>query len=188
MKVKKLNKKVLKSMIILTIGTLIFFYIAKIFFPEWFILQISLPNLVKIGKIIDNNWILHEICAIITSFITYFLYICSIKHKWFINWKELIIIVCCITINHLTYEFDTDISSILSICSFLIIPLFDLKNSKLKSICLVFSIHLLSQCLAIKIRNLPFLLTNVNYISIFLMGLESYFWLLLFYFYNNLYT
>ena len=93
-------------------------------------------------------------------------------------------VVVTIAITQALYDYNSTLASGISIISMIAIPA--ISNAKLKDIATVFSIHYLSQLLSTLIRGLPFLLTNINYATILLMGLECYFWLLLFYLYFNL--
>lgn len=54
-----------------------------------------------------------------------------------------------------------------------------------KTSIIVFGTHTIAQALSIKVRGLVFLLTDINYATIFLMMFDGFFWLLLFYFYFN---
>ena len=98
--------------------------------------------------------------------------------------QEILITFIVIITTHIIYEFDVVVSSCLSVISMILIPLY--FKSKYSDVAIVFSIHYLSQSLSISIRSLPSLLTNVNFITMFLMTIECYFWLLLFYLYFNL--
>lgn len=180
-----MNKKVLKTMIALVVIFLCALYVLKIFFPEEFVMVIENEQLIKIGEYVDNNLWLHIILACITSFITYWLYLCAVTHKWYLNWKEILMVLSVIAITQTLYSFDEtiDLASGISIISMLILPIFSKAN--LKDVAIVFSIHYMAQLLSTLIRGLPLLLTNVNYATIFLMTIECYFWLLLFYLYFN---
>lgn len=181
-----MNKKVLKTMIALVVIFLCALYVLKIFFPEEFVMVIENEQLIKIGEYVDNNLWLHIILACITSFITYWLYLCAVTHKWYLNWKEILMVLGVIAITQTLYSFDetVDLASGISIISMLILPVFSKAN--LKDVAIVFSIHYMAQLLSTLIRGLPLLLTNVNYATIFLMTIECYFWLLLFYLYFNI--
>lgn len=178
-----MNKKVFVTMLILCISFLVGLYILKIFFPQDFVMVIENENLIKIGNFIDNNIWLRYICAGITAFTTYWLFMCACKKKLYLNWKEILIVISFIVVIRLIGLIDNNIAMHLSICSFFLIPLickFDLKVSVI-----IYCFHGLAQILSLQIRNLPIYLTNTNYITILLLGLECYFWLFLFYIIYN---
>jgi len=178
-----MNKKVIKVMIGLVVVFLLSCYILKIFFPEQFVMVIQSKAITTVGHYVDNNLWLHIILACITSFLTYFLYTCAVTHKWCINWKELIAILVFVGAVQGLYELDSTLASGISLIAFLIIPA--ISGANIRDVAIVFSVHSIAQILSTLIRNLPFLLTDVNYATIFLMMIEGYFWLLLFYFYFN---
>ena len=180
-----MNKKVLKTMLALVMIFLCAFYVLKIFFPEQFIMVIENKHLVMIGEYVDANLWLHIILACITSFITYWFYLCAVTRKWRLNWKELVAVLITIAVTQTLYSFDATytLASGISIVAMLVLPL--IGHAKLKDVAVVFSIHYIAQLLSTLIRGLPALLTNVNYATIFLMTMECYFWLLLCYLYFN---
>ena len=179
-----MNKKALKVMIVLVIAFLLALYVLKIFFPQEFVMVVENDKLVSIGHYVDNHLWLHIILGIITSFITYWLYIGAVTRKWCLNWKELIcVIIACILTQLFYYFIDANIGSYISIFAMILIPI--ISNATLKDVGTVFTIHSMSQLVSMSIRGLGNLLVDTNYITIFLMTLECYFWLLLFYFYYN---
>lgn len=178
-----MNKKVLKVMIVLVVIFLLALYVLKIFFPQEFVMVVENDKLVMIGDYIDNHLWLYILISVITNFITYWLYLCAVTGKWRLNWKEIIAVCATIALIQCLYEYDEALASGISIVSMILLPLID--KAKLKNVAIVFSINNIAQILSTSIRNLPFLLLNVNFITIFLMTLECYFWLLLFYFYFN---
>lgn len=179
-----MRKKVIRTMIILVIAFLISFYFIKIFFPKWFVLQVENERLIRIGNYIDKHLWLYELCSIITSFVTYFLYLGAVKSKLLLNWKEIVSIFIAITITHLFYWFDNCSYTTISIVSFLILPLLDKQDNK-KEILFTLSTHLICQMLSLRIRNITAILNTFNYLTLFVMTMESYFWLLLLYLYFN---
>lgn len=170
-------------MIVLVITFLLGLYVLKFFMPEQFVMAIENERLVMVGNFIDNNWWLYEILAIITSFLTYWIYLGAVLHKFVLNWKNIIAVLITIAIVHILYEFDKALSSGITIISMLILPL--IFKASLREVTIVFSVHYLAQLLSTLIRGLPLFLTNVNYVTVLLMTCECYFWLLLFYFYYN---
>lgn len=178
-----MNKKVFRVMIGLVVVFLLTCYILKIFFPEQFVMVIQNRVAIQIGDYIDTHKWLEVIVSAITSFLTYFLYICAVNERWCINWKELIAILITIGLIQGFYELDTSLSSGISLIAFFIIPA--ISKAKLVNVATVFSVHYVSQLLSTLIRGLPLLLTHINSIIILSMTFECYFWLLLFYFYFN---
>ena len=178
-----MNKRVLKIMLALVVTFLSAIYVLKIFLPEQFIFIIENKQLISIGEYIDNNPWLYEIIAIVTTFLTYWLYLGAVLKKWVLGWKEIIAVTVTIAITHVVYEFDQNLYSALSIIAMFVLPL--IFKAELKPTVITFSVHYLSQTLSLAIRSIPTLLTNVNFLSLFLLTFEGYLWLLLFYLYYN---
>ena len=86
-----MNKKVWTAMLVLTVVFLCFLYIAKIFFPQDFVMCIENERLVQIGNFIDNHRLIYYIFCAITSFITYYLYCGACCKKLKFNVKEIFI-------------------------------------------------------------------------------------------------
>lgn len=80
-----MNKKVLRVMIILVAVFLVALYVIKIFFPEQFAMSIENQVLINAGDYVDANVWLSKICSAITTFITFFLFICAVTGKWLPN-------------------------------------------------------------------------------------------------------
>lgn len=174
-----MNKKVYISMLVLTISFLVGLYVLKIFFPNVFIINIQNGNIVLIGNYIDNHkWAYYSLGAI-TSFATYFLYLCAVCKKWCLNLKECLIVFVTILISICLSFINIQIVTIFSYVSFIILPFF--LNSNLKEVAIVFSTHISAQYLSLTIRSLPLYLVDVNSLIMNIIGFESYFWLLLFY-------
>lgn len=176
-----MNKKVFISMLVLTISFLVGMYVLKIFFPQEFMMNIQNENLIKIGTFIDNHMWLRYICAGITSFITYWLYCCACSRRLHLKWYECLYIIGTIVIIRLCGLYvDATLRTAISYASFLFLPAL-IKGSDIKVCGVVYSIHMLAQALSLGIRNLPIYLQNSNYITVLLMTIECYFWLLLCY-------
>lgn len=173
------NKKIYVSMLVLSISFLVAMYVLKIFFPQEFMLAIQNERIIIVGEFIDSHTWLRYLCAAVTSFITYALYCCACCHRLKLKWYEYAYIIITIVLIRVVSFYDTNISSILSWTSFAFLPA--LMKGDMGTTGLVFTVHSLAQGLSIGIRNLPMYLVSVNYASVFLIGIESYLWLVLFY-------
>lgn len=174
-----MNKKVFISMLILSIVFLVGLYVAKIFFPQEFMMSIQNERIIMIGEFIDSHEWLYYVCCGLTSFVTYWLYCCACSGRLWLKWYEILEIVIVIVLCRVLNSYDTNLATIISWISFVFLPA--LMGGELKRCAVVFTTHSISQGLSIKIRSLPMYLTNVNFATGILMTLECYFWLLLFY-------
>lgn len=171
-------------MLVLVVAFLGAMYVGKILFPQDFVMLIENERLVAIGRFIDNHPLIYYICCIATSFITYWLYCCAVSHRKFLNWKECLLIAICLVVNRLISFVDESIATHISIALFFILP--TITKGNLKDCAIVYSVHGLSQALALSIREFPMYFTNdLTFVSGLLMTLDCYLWLVLFYMLNN---
>ena len=174
-----MNKKVFISMLVLTISFLVSLYVLKIFFPQEFMMGIQNKNLIKIGAFIDEHKWLGHICTLVPAFITYWLFMYACKGGLYLNWKEIIVILISIIVIRAIGYYDYNLRTHISICSFFVIPL--IFKHDLGKATIVYGIHGLAQVLSLTIRSLPMYLININFMTSFMMTIECYLWLILFY-------
>lgn len=178
-----MNKKVWTAMLVLTVVFLCFLYIAKIFFPQDFVMCIENERLIQIGNFIDGHRLIYYIFCGITAFVTYYLYCCACCHKKKLNTKECLLIILSIIIVRLVSFYDNNMWSHFSISSFILLPI--LMKGDFKTTGIVYFTHGISQMLSLSIRDLPMYLSTNNAITILLLSIDMYFWLLLMYFVFN---
>lgn len=179
-------RKILKTMIGLVICFLIALYVIKIFFPNQLIMVIENDAILNIGNCIDSSLWLQMVIGTITSFLTFWLYLCAISRKWYLDWLESIIVLLFVVGCQFLYNFDALIASAINTIAFIVFPCFIKPAATLRTTAIVFSIHSLAQVLSTRIRAFPELLECVNSVMVLVMTIECYFWLLLFYLYFNL--
>lgn len=180
-----MNRKVFKVMIALVVIFLTGLYVLKIFMPEQFVLSVENEIIITIGTYIDNNAWAYYLFGILTSFITYWLYLCAVCRRWYLKWYEILTVLVVIGATLGLSVVDVNLYTALSYSSFIFLPLLFDKNVRLRDIVIVFTIHIFSQALSLSIRDLEVYMTNVNSLTVCMLGIESYFWLLLFYIYFN---
>ena len=180
-----MNKKVFTSMLILTISFLVSLYVLKIFFPQEFVMSVSNDKLVMVGNFIDSHKILSFIIGILMGCIFDYLYFGAVCRKIKLGFKLItIILIYNITYNGL-YTFlpvqilveHSSLFIVASTCYMIMIPMFFTKE--LLPLGITYCINSISQLLSLGIRNLSMLLTTANFITMFLMTIETYLWLVL---------
>lgn len=174
-----MNRKVFKAMIALVVIFLACLYVLKIFMPEQFVLSIEVKVIVDIGNYIDTHAWADYLFGIMTSFITYWLYLCAVCRRWYLKWYECLIILAVIGVSIGLTFIDVNLYSAFSVITFVVLPL--LFKSDLKSVGICFSIHSLSQVLTLSIRNLPMYMNAYDTLSLTLITMDCFVWLLLFY-------
>ena len=178
-----MNKKVIKTLIILVGVYLATWYVLKFFFPEEFVLHISNPNLIKVGNFIDNHIVLNYLCGFISSFLSYYLYLGAVCKQTKLDKCQILSIVVVIIISLVITHFKFGILQYYGILAMIILPSLYKANSR--TVAIVFSTNLICQYLSLSIRNISSMIMYMNSVIAFLMSLESYAWLLLFYLYFN---
>lgn len=178
-----MNKKVFISMLTLCVVFLVGLYIAKIFFPQEFVMAVSNNAIIKIGNIIDKNKVVHYIYHILISILTYSLYLCAIQHKLFLNWKELLVILAVIGGNIGISFYDKTFSTYYGIIAMVILP--RLFKGDMQYMPIVFCVHSMSQLLSLKIRDLPMYMVQSNSIMFLVLTIDMYLWLALLYIIGN---
>lgn len=178
-----MNRKVFVSMLALCVSFLAGCYFLKIFFPQEFVMAIENQKIISIGNFIDSHKWCYYLCCTITAFITYWFYVCACcEIKCLKVWQSIVIIIA-ILFSFVLNEINPNIAMYYSFAVMIILPAS--FKGKLTNVSVVFTIHLLAQYLSLNIRNFPLLLSNINYAIYFLMGIESYLWLALFYIIYN---
>lgn len=166
-------------MLILSICLLCGMYVAKIFFPEEFVFVIENEKIVAIGNYIDNHAWAYYLLGICTSFLTYWLYLCAVCRKLYLNVIECVMVLIAIGISIGTSFLNNNICAHWNIAAMLLLPM--IMKGKLKEVAIVYSVHGLAQVLSLEIRSLPMYIQYSNTLCFTLLTFECYFWILLFY-------
>lgn len=178
------NKKLYISMIVLIIAFLIAMYVLKLFFPQEFVMFIENERIIAIGDYVDNHKWLYYICCGITSFITYWFYLCAVSHRLYLKWYECLYVLIAIIGIRAISLFDNTLATGLTCSMFLILPA--ITKGDIKTNAIVYSTHAMAQCLSLRIRELPIYLENINFLTSILMTFECYLWLMLLYIIFNI--
>lgn len=175
-----MNKKVLRVSIF-TIGVLLFvLYIFKWIFTKEYALVIQNDKFIAFGNFVDAHHWLRVVLSVITSFVIYWLFLCASLHKWRLNWRECLYVLGAIILCRVFSYIDVNVSTNLSYVVFPILLI--LCKADMKYGAIIYSFHIMAQALSLSVRGLLNYLFAVNYITILFLGIESYLWLLLFYF------
>ena len=178
-----MNRKVIKTMLFLVIFELLAWYILKIFMPSEFMLIVNNERLIEAGQYVDTHIWLKVICIYVTAFITYFLYLCAVCKKKKLTAIESFIVLIAISISIAIEYCLPEFITIYNIITMFGLPL--IFKAEFKTTYIVFIVHGLAQILSMNIRGIPITEINFNYLTLFMLMIDGYFWLLLFYFYYN---
>ena len=180
-----MNKKVLKTMIALVVIFLVALYVLKIFFPQEFVMAIETKGLVKIGQFVDSHIWAHIIVGTVIGIIFDYLYFGAVCQRLRLNWILMVVIVLYNTAYSLfVYLAPVNIvmeaSNILvciSVVYMILLPILFSRN--LLPLSITYCINYVSQTLSLEIRNIGLLMLNATSITMILMSIECYFWMLL---------
>lgn len=178
-----MNKSVLRTAIVIIVMMLFAEYILKLFIPEEFVLIINNPNLIKVGTYINNNLFLYYIVSSFFSYITYYLFTCACGRTKYLNLKLSLSIVPTIIVAHVVAYYVPTMSAQFLVCTMIVFAY--LNKSNLKDFMLVFCVHTIAQSLSLEIRNLSFYVVSLDVLTCFMLTLECYLWLILFYVLNS---
>lgn len=88
-----MNIKIAKTLLTLSIIYIVGFYVIKFIFPDFLLLQITDQNILSLGRFIESNEIFLRIYYCLSTFLTFYLFVCASRGNFKLNWKELIYLV-----------------------------------------------------------------------------------------------
>lgn len=180
-----MNKKVLQTTIYLLWLFLLAFAIVKLFFGEWFSVQITNQKIIAIGNFIDQNKWLKFTVDCFVSVLTAHFYICACVQKWALKWWQYLIVVGCSVGINLLYFWNENIATEFNLIMMIALPF--LWHAPYFAFVLVFIAHYAGQLAILFIRSEPLYLIDTNYATQFLLLFDMYIWLALYYTYSNKY-
>ena len=180
-----MNKKVFVSMLILCIVFLTGLYIAKIFFPNEFVIVVQNQILVKIGDFVDKHLWISYIVGVLLGCLFDYVYFGAVCRKYRLDWKLIAILVGYNLVYQGVYTFTPkellaehiQIMVALSVVYMIFVPMF--FTIELKPLAITYSVNYASQSTSLYIRGLSTLLTTANFLTMLLMTAETYLWLVL---------
>ena len=171
-----MNKKIAKTLLTLCILYIVAFYIMKFIFPDFLLLQITDVNVINFGKFVESWTGYTHIYYVLSTFLTFYLFVCASRGKFKINWKEFLLILIATVINRLITELYPDLMVHTSTSLMFLLALF--CKGKKEYFIPAFVIHgYLSQFL-FSIRGFETIINQINIASGFVLSVECYVWLL----------
>lgn len=174
-----MNKKTYIAALILTVAFLCAQLILKYLFPEYFVLIIETPGLIKVGNFITNTPILYLLCMTLLGAVSDYLFFGAVSqtiklHKivWVVILIYNILLASAYTfIPEILMQYSYVITSI-SLCYLFIVA--GCITNKLRPLAITFTATNVVQILVLLIRNASVLLTEMNIICTTLISLEGY--------------
>lgn len=170
---------------------LVFFYIAKLFFPQWIIGVAETPRLIEIGNYIDNSIPLTLLTNELIGLIFGYIYFCACLQVPKLDRKGFIIFLTFVTALVLSPLIDFTFYTIFNYVNILFTPLLIALVSKrfnykiVMSTVICFIVDIGTQLLSIQIRDLTQMVHNINTATMLVLCIDGYIWRILLYFYFN---
>lgn len=190
MKVKRFNN--LWSMGLIICGALlVFFYVAKLFFPQFIVGIAEVPSIVAFGKFVDSHWWAILLFNIVTTFTIGYIYCCACCRTKKLTTKQLITFIAFsvvgITISYLLPSLYSPYSyTILIFVPFVLSKLENNLNADTyTSTAICFSIDIMAQALSLEIRNIILMTKCVNSATLIILLIDAWIWRVLLYLYFN---
>ena len=179
-----MNKRIAKTLLVLCIAYMIGYYVLKFIFPEKLILVVTDENIIKLGKFVDSNKIYKYSLNIISSFITFLLFVFASTGRYRLKWQEYLYIIIGTIICFLCALYIPTLYTHTSISIMFLLAL--LCKGKMLYTVSSFVIHgYLSQFL-FSIRGFETILQYYNLVSGIILMTECYVWLIILALFFNL--
>ena len=180
-----MNKRVLLVAICCAMGMLLSVYIGKLFFPSWIIGIATTPQILAVGKFIDANWIVNDVCCFIINIITLTLLSCAIAGKWHPNLWQFGIITAVAFLTVTTSYLEVPIARAINLTSPLLCAWAINPNSRIKNIVIVLGVNYFTQALTLSIRGIGDSAAIYNFASLLIILIDCYISIVLLYLYFN---
>lgn len=159
--------------------------VLKLFFPEAFALSISNPRILLIGAWFDAHIWAVQGFLFLTSYLTYFIYLCSCKQVWNLTTKEHIVLFSTVSFLCVVRFLSPDIGLTADTVAMILLPC--IFKAGYTQFVTVFVLHYVGQILLLIIRSKSILLIGSDFASSVLISADAYLWLVIYYLYSNLY-
>lgn len=172
-----MNKVIARTMLALVIIFLTWFYVLKYIFPEFLLLQVTDPNVLKVGEFIESWEGYKHIYYCLSSFLTFYLFTCASSGKFKLTLLEFIYIVIAVALCKVVAMFLPELYVHVSTSVMFILAV--LCKGKLAYATTSFAIHGLLSQFVFSIRGFGTIVGRINIASSIVLSLECFMWLLL---------
>ena len=164
-------------MLILCIVYIVGFYILKFAFPQYLLLTITDPTILKFGEFLQNKPAILYIYQILSTFLTFYLFSAASKASFKMKWYEILYIlgasIICKLVSQFIPEYYVHISTT---CMFVLATL---CKGKLLYSTVAFGIHGIMSQFLFKIRGFETVVMKINVASALVLSIECWVWLIL---------
>ncbi len=182
MKIKRFNN--LWTMGLILCGVILgIIYFFKLFFPQTVIEIAQIDSITKIGHYIDNHKWAWYLATTILSFCSYFLTCCASCKKYYLDLKEIIIILISILILFFVKEFVPSQYTSLNISITVLLPF--IMGADFKATVVMFVSTNFLQTMTLQVRNLSLMISDYNFATLTILMLDYYIFMILLYLFFN---
>ena len=180
-------KRVLRTTIILCWVFLLAFVLLKTVpaLSDKFVASVNNEKLVKAGQFIDERAWLQQMVYGFTTLLTYHFYLCACSQTWKLSIKQYAVLCAVIAVTNTIKYYVPSISLTVNVLLMVVYPF--LLKSDYRRFIIIFATHTLGQLAISFIRSQELYLVDMNTVTQFIMLIDMYVWLLLYYLYSNLY-
>lgn len=107
--------------------------IAKLFYADFLVIQITNSRLLAIGNYLDSHFWLLQGIYFITTYLVYFLYLCAVCQKWRYSLKEFLVLTPIIIAMQFIKIYAPAVGMYLDLIAMILIPFVmkaELKNKE----------------------------------------------------------
>jgi hypothetical protein len=190
MKVKKFDN-IWTMGLILFGAIMLFFFIAKLFFPKWVVCVAETPQIVEFGTFIDSNIWAYHLFNGATSFLLMYFYTCACCRIEKFDILECGILIINIVISIPISIFIPNFAFAYNIMGYIIMPLILTIKRKLDdfkifySLCISFLSTTICQTFSLEIRGINTIISYPNTATYFILLIDLYICNILLYLYFN---
>ena len=191
MKIKRFNN--LWTMGLILFGALLLvFYIVKTIFPQFIIGIAEMPSIVKFGNYVDTHIWANLLFSFVVAYLGGYIYYCACYRKRKLDLIENLVLIGFTLLSFLFQYVLTEIYApynyvVLILQPFIVLCIKkDFSSKYLVSLCVCFTVDIMSQALSLSIRNIVLMSTQLNSATMFILMIDGLIWrVLLYLFFNN---
>ena len=159
--------------------------VLKLFFPEAFALSISNPRVLLVGSWFDSHIWAVQGFLFLTSYFTYFVYLCACKQSWNLTTRQHLVLFLTVSVLCVVRFLSPSIGLTVDTVAMILLPC--AFGAGYTQFVTIFTLHGVGQILLLLIRSRSVLLIGADFASNFLISVDAYLWLIIYYLYSNLY-
>ena len=190
MKVKRF-KNLWTMGLILCGAILVFFYVAKIFFPEFIVGVAEIPSIVKFGNYVDSHWWSLHLFNATCAFIGLYVYCCACCRIALLSKINTIILIIVIIILEIISKFLPTQYIPINYATFSFLPFVmccvdkKLNKETFISCSICFFCDIMAQCLSVFIRDVVVIANTLNSATFLILLIDTWIWRWLLYSFFN---